>query len=132
MIDLTGRIGGYAPGNYDRKCCTCGDHFDGDKRAITCRTCALEHMIQHIYRRCSDTEHPDEIPSEIVGMIEGTVWSANRPPKPAPMVNIRLEDVKMPTPEPPVVNPLREANREARRALSTLIEYVKNHPEGKD
>lgn len=35
-------IGGYAPGNYQCKCGTCGETFHGDKRAVQCEPCALE------------------------------------------------------------------------------------------
>lgn len=34
-------IGGYAPGNYQCKCCRCGAEFIGDKRAVECEPCAL-------------------------------------------------------------------------------------------
>lgn len=34
-------IGGYAPGNYQCKCCRCGKQFVGDKRAVECEPCAL-------------------------------------------------------------------------------------------
>lgn len=33
-------IGGYAPGNYQCKCVTCGGGFIGDKRAVQCHPCA--------------------------------------------------------------------------------------------
>lgn len=36
-------IGGYAPGNYDCKCCTCGEQFSGDKRAVQCEPCAVSN-----------------------------------------------------------------------------------------
>ena len=32
---------GFAPGNYSCHCCVCGKTFEGDKRAVTCRECAL-------------------------------------------------------------------------------------------
>ena len=35
-------IGGYAPGNYFCKCCTCENIFKGDKKAVQCETCATE------------------------------------------------------------------------------------------
>ena len=34
-------IGGYAPGNYQRHCVTCGGGFIGDKRAVQCEPCAI-------------------------------------------------------------------------------------------
>lgn len=34
-------IGAYAPGRYMCRCLTCGGSFEGDKRAISCRGCAL-------------------------------------------------------------------------------------------
>jgi hypothetical protein len=33
-------IGGYAPGNYQCKCCICGNQFTGNKRAVQCEPCA--------------------------------------------------------------------------------------------
>jgi len=35
-------VGGYAPGNYQCKCCDCGEHFIGDKRAVQCEPCAIK------------------------------------------------------------------------------------------
>ncbi len=32
--------GGWATGNYTRKCYTCDELFTGDKRAMTCSDCA--------------------------------------------------------------------------------------------
>lgn len=34
-------IGGYAPGNYQCHCSTCGGGFIGDKRAVQCEPCAV-------------------------------------------------------------------------------------------
>lgn len=34
-------IVGYAPGNYQCKCCDCGESFLGDKRAVQCEPCAI-------------------------------------------------------------------------------------------
>lgn len=34
-------VGGYAPGNYMCKCCSCKRGFVGDKRAVQCKSCAL-------------------------------------------------------------------------------------------
>jgi hypothetical protein len=34
-------IGGYAPGNYHDRCCTCRQPFQGDKRATQCEPCAI-------------------------------------------------------------------------------------------
>lgn len=39
-------IGGYAPGNYQHKCCTCGQPFTGDKRAVECEPCAIKGKEQ--------------------------------------------------------------------------------------
>ena len=74
-LDLNERIGGYAPGGYHCKCLTCEEFFDGDKRAIACKICALLFLVTDIHRRCSDPEHPEEIPEEIVALIEGSTWS---------------------------------------------------------
>lgn len=35
-------INGYAPGNYSCSCTFCKSDFIGDKRAVTCKSCALE------------------------------------------------------------------------------------------
>lgn len=35
-------IGGYAPGSYQCKCCTCGNSFIGEKRAVQCEPCAVK------------------------------------------------------------------------------------------
>ena len=35
-------IGGYAPGFYSCTCVTCKTHFQGDKRAVQCESCAIE------------------------------------------------------------------------------------------
>jgi hypothetical protein len=37
-------IGGYAPGNYHNRCCTCERSFFGDKRAVQCESCAVESL----------------------------------------------------------------------------------------
>ena len=34
-------IGGFAPGNYFRKCTNCKQEFTGDKRAVQCEPCAI-------------------------------------------------------------------------------------------
>jgi hypothetical protein len=34
-------IGGYAPGNYHDRCCTCRQPFQGDKRSTQCESCAI-------------------------------------------------------------------------------------------
>lgn len=39
-------IGGYAPGNYQCKCVTCGKNFIGDKRAVECLLCAIETITE--------------------------------------------------------------------------------------
>lgn len=38
------RLMRFAPGDYLCKCEYCGSTFDGDKRATTCKPCALEHV----------------------------------------------------------------------------------------
>jgi len=35
-------IGGFAEGNYSCKCINCGDIFQGNKRAVQCKPCALK------------------------------------------------------------------------------------------
>lgn len=39
-----GRLGSFAPGDYLSLCRTCGVHFDGDKRAISCLPCEVERL----------------------------------------------------------------------------------------
>jgi hypothetical protein len=41
MQDKKYPIGGYAPGNYQCHCGTCGGGFIGDKRAFQCEPCAV-------------------------------------------------------------------------------------------
>lgn len=38
-------IAGFAPGNYSGICYACNAEFTGDKRAITCESCALEMLL---------------------------------------------------------------------------------------
>lgn len=42
MSDNQYPIGGYAPGNYYCKCSTCGNQFQGDKRAFQCEPCGTK------------------------------------------------------------------------------------------
>jgi len=37
-------IGGFAPGFYSNKCCSCGDDFTGDKLARQCEPCAVNSI----------------------------------------------------------------------------------------
>jgi DNA-directed RNA polymerase subunit RPC12/RpoP len=53
-MQTTYPIGGYAPGNYQNKCCTCGELFIGDKRAVQCEPCATK-MISDPNVQESDT-----------------------------------------------------------------------------
>lgn len=39
-----GRVGGWAPGRYLCTCLHCGDHFEGDKRAMACLSCAQKFV----------------------------------------------------------------------------------------
>lgn len=47
-------IGGYAPGNYQCHCATCGGSFKGDKRAVQCEPCAISDRAKF------DALSPDE------------------------------------------------------------------------
>ena len=40
-MNLKSPIGGFAPGEYECKCCICGNVFMGDKRSVECRPCAI-------------------------------------------------------------------------------------------
>lgn len=63
MTDNKYPIGGFAPGNYQCKCCTCGSEFIGDKRAVQCEPCAV-----------SEKERFDALsPSEQQELINGNV-----------------------------------------------------------
>lgn len=52
-------IGGYAPGNYDCKCCICGEQFAGDKRAVQCEPCAVKDKA--VFDALSPTEQEELI-----------------------------------------------------------------------
>lgn len=39
-------VGGYAPGNYQCRCATCGEMFIGDKRANQCLPCVGEITME--------------------------------------------------------------------------------------
>ena len=39
--DREGRIGPWAPGGYRNKCHGCGLNYEGDKRALLCKPCAV-------------------------------------------------------------------------------------------
>lgn len=52
-------IGGYAPGNYHCKCCTCGNMFNGDKRAVQCEPCAVKDKA--VFDALSPTEQEELI-----------------------------------------------------------------------
>lgn len=45
-----GRIGAWAPGGYVNKC-SCGRHFEGDKRAHQCLPCAVTAVVDYAERR---------------------------------------------------------------------------------
>ena len=40
--DIRPQRGGWAPGGYICNCSQCGEDFIGDKRAVTCSSCAYE------------------------------------------------------------------------------------------
>lgn len=37
-------IGGFAPGHYNNKCCTCKEDFMGDKYARQCEPCGINSV----------------------------------------------------------------------------------------
>ena len=45
---MSERIGCYAPGNYSCICSQCNIFFKGDKRAVTCKSCARELRIKEL------------------------------------------------------------------------------------
>ena len=61
------RLGGFATGGYMNHCCHCGKEFIGDKRAVTCFSCALEDVD----RICNDLENlrNKELEDKIIELI---------------------------------------------------------------
>jgi hypothetical protein len=55
-------IGGYAPGNYQCRCCTCGKFFKGDKRAVQCELCAND--TTKVWIAAMDTDSFNYVPAE--------------------------------------------------------------------
>lgn len=53
---------GYAPGNYQCKCATCGFTFLGDKQAVQCEPCATASLQEAYY---SDLERIGELEKEM-------------------------------------------------------------------
>lgn len=39
-------VGGFAPDYYFGKCSTCGEHYQGDKRAFQCRPCGEKSQAE--------------------------------------------------------------------------------------
>jgi hypothetical protein len=48
-------LGGYAPGHYICECISCGNEFEGDKRAYQCLDCAAKSVNSALSRRSLDT-----------------------------------------------------------------------------
>lgn len=49
-------LGGFAPGDYLCKCQTCGQQFQGDKRAFQCLNCAAETVRHFLKSQASRIE----------------------------------------------------------------------------
>jgi hypothetical protein len=43
-FEKVGRVGSWAPGDYQRSCISCGGEFIGDKRAQQCLPCAVVQL----------------------------------------------------------------------------------------
>lgn len=67
MMENEYPIGGYAPGNYQCKCCSCGGGFLGDKRSVECEPCAITNRAKF------DAFSPEEQETLIKSNIE--IWN---------------------------------------------------------
>ena len=55
-IDRKLRSYGYAPGDYFFRCNRCEQQKIGDKRALTCKNCALECIVNSIDKEIAQLE----------------------------------------------------------------------------
>lgn len=53
-------VNGYAPGHYSCYCHHCQCEFTGDKRALTCETCALDDLVTAAKLFARDRHHGQE------------------------------------------------------------------------
>lgn len=49
-------INGHAPGNYTCHCTLCDTYFQGDKRAVVCKSCALEEYVKYLLKEKEEFE----------------------------------------------------------------------------
>lgn len=67
-------IGGFAPGNYYCKCCSCDAQFRGDKRAVQCEPCARKYFASS-FPEPTDTPIPID-PLKARGIAEKAIeWA---------------------------------------------------------
>lgn len=70
-------IGGYAPGNYQCHCGTCGGGFIGDKRAYQCESCAIADKEK--FDALSPTEQ-EELMKRNAELIKGAFKDSGKGP----------------------------------------------------
>lgn len=86
-------IGGYAPGNYQCRCCDCGEVFIGDKRAVQCEPCAV--AAKQMFDALSPAEQ-DELINRNAEAVKDMLSKWNKPASFPPLGEQILtdEDVK--------------------------------------
>jgi len=82
---------GWAPGDYSVYCHKCGEEFVGDKRAVTCKHCALGLAAARIaaleaelgsaqYDKCTAEFQRDEARARIAALTEALSYYASHEP----------------------------------------------------
>ena len=82
---VAGKAGGFAPGSYECRCLTCGNAFEGDKRAISCRPCAekalpAERLYEAFRREMKPSWPAWRDQSHAVALAFHRIVSASPPP----------------------------------------------------
>ena len=82
---VAGKAGGFAPGSYECRCLTCGNAFEGDKRAISCRPCAekalpAERLYEAFRREMKPSWPAWKDQSHAVALAFHRIVSASPPP----------------------------------------------------
>jgi hypothetical protein len=71
--------GGFAPGNYQCKCCTCGKMFIGDKRAVQCEPCA-DAKVRLDESQWQPSSKPQSVNKELSEALDGeTIYLTKNP-----------------------------------------------------
>ena len=74
------RLGAYATGRYSCRCSTCGEEFEGDKRALSCLPCELAG-VKSLKAQLAEAQSTNRIAAlhvaELEGLIGGVVARRN-------------------------------------------------------